>query len=99
MSAQKVIIRYPVSERMIDEVLKELRTQLNRRLEKHGNLSYIGKHEIYGMLAEEFNKELLDDLHANNEEGFVSELFDIAVGCVFGVASMMEISEQLELKM
>ncbi len=59
----------------------------NRLVEKHRG-SYIGNHETYGILAEEFNKELLDALQANDNEAFFCELIDIAVGAILGMASM-----------
>ncbi|KKK76773.1 hypothetical protein LCGC14_2860240 [marine sediment metagenome] len=58
-----------------------------RLLQKHRG-SYIGNHETYGILAEEFHKELLDALHADDNETFFCELIDIAVGAILGMASM-----------
>jgi len=58
-----------------------------RLLQKHRG-AYIGNHETYGILAEEFNKELLDALHANDDKKFYKELLDIAVGAILGMASM-----------
>lgn len=57
-----------------------------RLLQKHRG-SYIGNHETFGILAEEY-KELLDALQANNNEEFYAELIDIAVGAILGMASM-----------
>ena len=57
-----------------------------RLLQKHRG-SYIGSHETYGILAEEF-KELLDALQANDNQEFYAELIDIAVGAILGMASM-----------
>ena len=57
-----------------------------RLLQKHRG-SYIGNHETYGILVEEF-KELLDALQANDNESFYCELIDVAVGAILGMASM-----------
>lgn len=64
-------------------VLKKIDSRL---IEKHRG-SYIGNHETYGILAEEY-KELLDALQANDNEWFFKELIDVAVGAIIGMASM-----------
>jgi len=66
----------------------QLRVQqkLKERLEKRGKHAFISTHEIYGIVAEEF-KELGDALQANDREAFVSELVDICVGALHGIAS------------
>lgn len=67
--------------------MEVLRAKLMARMEQHGPMSYASRHEAYGLLAEEFNKELLDALHSNSAWEFEEELLDVAVGCVFELAS------------
>lgn len=64
-----------------------LEEKLKKRLLEKGTKSLTSTHEIYGILAEEFNKELLDALHSNNQDQFEEELVDIAVGCIVGIMS------------
>lgn len=65
-----------------------------RLIQKHRG-SYIGNHETYGILAEEF-KELLDALQANDNESFYCELIDVAVGAILGMASIYANKQALE---
>ena len=73
-----------------DEIVKSIsliKEKIEMRLLQKQRGSYIGNHETYGILAEEFN-ELLDALQANDNEEFYYELLDIAVGAILGMASM-----------
>ncbi len=68
-------------------VLTELRDALDRRLGKHGSGAYAGPHEILGVIDEEYD-ELRDAVRSNVDADTAAELMDIAVGCVFGIASL-----------
>lgn len=76
-----------VSERDVEAAFRRVRDKMDERLKKKGWGAYSGAHEVYGILAEEF-KELVDELQADNREAYRAELVDIAVGCIFGVASL-----------
>ncbi len=58
-----------------------------RRLDKKGYDSFIGTHEAYGILAEEFY-ELCKAMHENDTPEFKEELMDIAAGCIIAYASL-----------
>ena len=60
---------------------------LKRRLSKHGVFSAIGPHETLGIITEEY-QELIGAIRGNNREETKQELIDIAVSCIFGLASM-----------
>lgn len=60
---------------------------LKRRLEKHGVYSCIGPHETLGIITEEY-QELIAAIHDNDRPNTKQELIDIAVSCIFGLASM-----------
>lgn len=60
---------------------------LKRRMKKHGVYSAIGPHETLGIITEEY-QELIGAIHDNNREETKSELIDIAVSCIFGLASL-----------
>lgn len=76
-----------VPDVVIDRVLAAVRENLQGRMAKKGRGSFVSSHEIYGILAEELNKELLDEVHANNPNQIQKELIDIAVGSIFALAS------------
>jgi hypothetical protein len=61
---------------------------LKRRLSEKGRFSFIGSHEILGDLEEE-KYELTKAIHEKKEKEVASELVDVAVGAIFGVASLM----------
>lgn len=76
--------------------LSEVHDKLIYRLNKKGYGVYCSNHETYGIIAEEFNKELLDALHANDDVQFRSELLDVAVGAIFGIISMDILKDKKE---
>jgi len=55
----------------------------------------VGNHESLGIITEEY-WELIDACKQNDPVDVASELMDIAVGAVFGVASMMEREERIK---
>ena len=84
--------RIPVSIEAMTEAANRIRTQLGKRLEKHGPLSYASTHETYGIVAEEVD-ELLEAIRLKEPERTArveSELEDIAVAAMFGLASSIE---------
>ena len=80
--------RPELSDNEIQVCIHLVKVKINVRLREKHRGAYAGNHETYGILAEEFNKELLDALHAKNNEKFFDELIDIAVGAILGMASM-----------
>lgn len=78
-------MRKPVTMDEVDVVLMKLREQIGERLRQKGNLSYASIHEILGIIDEE-KLELILAVKSNDVQEVVNELFDIAVGCMFGVA-------------
>lgn len=81
------MIRDKITRHELDRALDEVDNWVSRRLEEKGSGAYSGPHETFGIIAEEFNKELLDALHANDPVAFRKELIDIAVAAVIGLAS------------
>ena len=80
--------RAELTDKEIKKCLTLVKEKIEMRLLQKHRGAYIGNHETYGILAEEFNKELLDVLKANDNEAFFNELIDIAVGAILGMASM-----------
>lgn len=75
-----------LSQPAIEGAIQTIRDKIEYRLNKKGKGDYIGTHETYGIIAEEFY-ELMIAMHGNNARDFVEELLDIAVACVIGMAS------------
>lgn len=75
----------PISD--VETVLSRVTEALLDRVEKHGPGAYAGPHETLGILLEEVH-ELHDAVRSNVDEDTAKELVDIAVGCIFGVASL-----------
>ena len=69
------------------DAVNDLMEKLTKRLNEKGNGSFSSKHEILGVLEEEFH-ELVDSVrkHGDTSEEIIQELLDIAVGAIFGVA-------------
>lgn len=79
--------RVEVTEDEIAASLRLLEDCLRRRIAQKGRKSYIGIHEVDGILDEEV-REFKDEVHADDKDAACDELMDVAVTCVFGRASM-----------
>jgi len=76
--------RIYVDDSHIVEVMAEVTQHMQKCLTKHGQNSFISKHEIMGILLEEFD-ELRESLR-KNDDNFEYELKDIAQVCIFALA-------------
>ena len=65
-----------------------IRKQIHVRLKEKGKHPFASTHEIYGVLCEELNKELLEALHETDISKFRDELMDIIVGAIWGIVSV-----------
>jgi len=83
-----------ITDKEIVKSIKLVKDKIEMRLRQKHRGSYISNHETFGILAEEFHKELLDALKANDNEEFFTELIDIAVGAILGMASMYANAKQ-----
>ena len=72
---------------IIQRVRNAMDKRLQERLEFHGYKIYTSDAETYGKVAEEFNKEALDELHANDHQKFAEELLDTAIAAFWGIVS------------
>jgi hypothetical protein len=64
----------------------QLPKELNERILKHGNGVFVSPHETYGVLAEEMG-ELLEAIRANDGGEIRAELYDVAIGAIWGIVS------------
>lgn len=79
-------IRQQVARKHIAAGIQDIITKLDMRLNTKGDGQYASRHEIWGIIAEEYD-EALDELRINTPEGydnFAKELKDIAVAAMFG---------------
>lgn len=79
--------RVPVSEEDLREAMRALEGALANRVNEKGNGSFISLLEMDGSLDQEL-REFKDAVHAKEEENALQEALDLAVGCVFGFASV-----------
>lgn len=70
-------------ERAVVRVVDNLR----RRVAQKGRGAYIGKHEALGIITEEY-AEVLDAVHEKRLDRVVEEASDLAVACIWTVASL-----------
>lgn len=75
-----------VEQEKIDVAAQNILNMLEYRLNQKGRGSYIGSHETLGIIAEEYD-ELKDAVRSNDPQEVEKELIDIAVACIFGIAS------------
>ncbi len=73
---------------LVEEEMAYLLKRIIERIEQYGDHTFSSRHEILGLVTEEFNE--LQDSIGNKSLGrwdeFREELIDLAVACVFGAA-------------
>lgn len=72
----------------IDDAICEVRAMVAYRIRQKGDGAYTGPHETFGIVHEEY-RELDDAMRANDADKFRSELVDVAVACIIGMASQL----------
>ncbi len=81
--------RIQLTEEQIRYAVGATVDKLYKRLEQKGYGTFASRHEILGVITEEY-KEVVDAVHEKNPEAIKQELLDIAVGAIFGYACMNE---------
>lgn len=76
-----------ISDELIAEALTLLGIAIKRRLMEKGHDSFVNAHEILGATEVEM-VELREAVHIKEPQRVIEELLDVAVGCLFGVASL-----------
>lgn len=73
----------------IEEAVGKVREMVLVRLTQKGKAAFISKHEVLGIVAEEYD-ELVKAVRKNDEKyqrvKITGELLDIAVACILGMA-------------
>jgi NTP pyrophosphatase (non-canonical NTP hydrolase) len=80
-TTQRERIECPSVKRVSDHVLRKTYDALNKK----GYGSWKSRHEIMGIVTEEYD-ELIKAVRSESEDRVKSELYDIAVACVFAIA-------------
>jgi len=79
--------RKEITEQQIEPTLNQLRHKIHYRLKQYGNHSFASKHEILGLITEEYH-ELTEAIKTERGDYLPevrNELLDLAVACIFGV--------------
>ena len=79
--------RPEISVEAVDSVIDELSSKIHQRLRENGYHTLASTHEILGILEEE-RIELIDAVKGNIFSDVEHELYDIAVGALFGIACL-----------
>lgn len=86
-----------VTDDQLSEALTLLGTNLRRRLTEKGRDSFISPKETLGDLRLEMN-EVEEAIQIKEPQRIIEELLDVAVGCVFGVASVKAHAQAQDIK-
>lgn len=78
-----------ISETTIRSVVGYIRGQFDLKLLKHGPHTCNSRHEILGVVAEEYH-ELVEAVHAKQPSEIEKELIDVAVAAIWGICSVRE---------
>jgi len=87
--------RPEVKDEILLAAIEALTVGLGQKIEKHGRGAYLSNHESLGIITEEYH-ELIDAVRQNDPVDIASELKDVAVACLFALASMLEKEARLK---
>jgi NTP pyrophosphatase (non-canonical NTP hydrolase) len=71
----------------LELAVENVRLKMLARLEEKGPGAYSSRHECLGIVEEEMH-ELVEAVRSGRFRDVINELMDVAVGCVFGIASI-----------
>ena len=77
--------RETVRQESLEKAAAHLIEQLQRRINQHGYGAFSSRHEVLGVLTEEY-LELVEAVRQNKLQDFEDELADLAVGALFALA-------------
>jgi NTP pyrophosphatase (non-canonical NTP hydrolase) len=81
--------RSELTEEQIMKAVEKTIEKLKFRLNQKGYGTFSSRHEILGVITEEY-QEFVDAVHSKNYDEMKSEIMDLAVGCIFGLACIDE---------
>ena len=84
MKRSQVQHRKQLSEFDIGLTVASMEVQINKVLNKKGSGAWLSRHELLGVLTEEYH-EVVDAVHSGKQDDIAAELMDVAVTCLFGI--------------
>ena len=75
-----------INKGRLDDASRIVKQRLFERLKEKGFGAWTSRHEILGILEEEYNVELKEAVHSGDITDIKRELIDVAVGCLFAIA-------------
>lgn len=81
--------RVQLTDKQVMDAVNKTIEKLQFRLDQKGYGTFASRHEILGVIAEEYN-EFAEAVHSKNYEEMKAEILDLAVGCIFGLACFDE---------
>lgn len=87
--------RLDVTDAQLLQAIEVLTRNVGKRMEQHGRGSFVSAHESLGVITEEY-QELVTAVKSNDPMDIAQELMDVAVGAIFGAASMIAIAEEIQ---
>lgn len=89
---QRSVGRPSVPQEELDAACVAVEQGLFERIQRHGDGTLASRHELLGVLTEEFH-EVIDAIHRKDSitrqpdaQAIREELIDVAVTCLFGIA-------------
>ncbi len=79
--------RHQLTDNDVNTAYLAARSEINRRLKEKGRGILVTTHEILGVVTEEYH-ELVNAVTAADPTQVADELYDLAVACLVGAASM-----------
>jgi NTP pyrophosphatase (non-canonical NTP hydrolase) len=87
--------RPQISDAVLLQTIEALTVNMGRRIEEKGRGAFASPHEMLGVIAEEYH-ELIEAVRLNSAVDIGGELADIAVACLFSIATMIEADIQIK---
>lgn len=81
------MLRDTIEEETFQKVLADLAKHFSKKLKQKGSGAFVSRKEIVGVVDEEI-QEVKVESHARNDKDLEIELFDLAVGALWGISSM-----------
>jgi NTP pyrophosphatase (non-canonical NTP hydrolase) len=81
--------RLQLTDEQVMKAVEKTVAKLKFRLNQKGYGTFASRHEILGVITEEY-KEFVDAVHSKNYDDMKTEIVDLAVGCIFGLACFEE---------
>ena len=88
--------RPQVSDSVLLQAIESVTVNTGKRIENKGRGAFLSNHEMLGIIAEEYH-ELIEAVRQNDPVEVANELTDVAIACVFSIASMLEREAQIKM--